>query len=233
MLYAVWGVRTYWHLNRTGAEWGGAWEGWQDASEGVKSRLVPLDTPVEQPADAPLCPGDDSLMFRAWRTAAYAPGTAPDDGDVWDFSLPVTEETHLYAYWAGPLEVPVHALDASGEDLELRDGSWLPAEARLEVGAAPAVLTETLAAEACAGGAAPEGFVYAFTAAHDAALGLDAVSGEEAVTAVYYNVRERRLYVDYASPDRADAPLEEGMALYFVWYRVIGDENHNDLLPMF
>ena len=49
--------------------------------------------------------------------------------------------------------------------------------------------------------------------------------------------------LQYALSDDALTVPEEGwseqtptavaVAPYFVWYRVIGDENHNDLLPMF
>jgi len=219
-LYAIWQANVYFHLNKnTGeASWGGAWDPsvytLSDAGD-YYTRTAILGVPLDRPEHDPSYTGADNLMFHAWRTERYGDCEAEDDETVYDFSRILTGELHLYAYWDGPIEVPVHGVDASDETPEdrlvWRTQEYIPVTER-EVSVATA-------ADAANYVSAPAGYVFAFTAAHDSTVDLRELSEDEAITSVYYNSDDRKVHVVYADAGRGDAPLADEDEIYFIYYR--------------
>ena len=211
-LYAVWQVTVTYHLNSTEADWGaGDWSGYEHPAADTYSQTVYVGNAVQEPAGIPCHTGAGSRMFYHWRTAPHDPGTAENDDDVYDFSQPVTGALALYAYWDGPIEVPVHVLDASGQVLT-------------EVTGAAGWTTENILAGADAVSlpgtgyvTAPADYELAFAAAHSTAAGLQTISEEEKVTSIFYDQTEKHLRAVYA--DGSSASLDEGTEIYYVYYR--------------
>ena len=113
-LYAVWHVSVVFHLNNdeANATFGGDWgtDYTLNAGEKTYTRNAVIGAAISKPPYDPA----DTQMFRNWRTAAHANGTATDDSDIYDFSKPITENIELYAYWDNAMTVGVRAADASG-----------------------------------------------------------------------------------------------------------------------
>jgi len=222
-LYAVWEVKAYFHLNFAAAGWGGTWNPetyTYDAGEDCYYRSVYRGSAMPSPENTPEYSGSEDLMFYSWRTAAHAAGTAPDDDDIFTFSAPVMSDIHLYAYWAAKARVPFHAVDSSASVTVDRDGAWLPSVAEISVDKNGAQLSDPGDAEVyLKNGTAPEGYEFAFAAAHDSSAGIQTISESESITLVYYNTAKRNVYVRYADPDREDEELSAGTEIYFVYYR--------------
>ena len=223
-LYAVWGVKVFYHLNKDTdeAQWGEAWqqEPYVQVDEKTFSETVYLGQPVAKPESAPVYTGEEGLVFRNWRTSAIGDGQAADDSSVYDFAQPVTGALDLYAYWDGPVKVPVHAVDTSAYTMEDRDGTWLAEGAFIPAGTGGTSLeSEEDAAAYMKENMPPEGYVFAFAAVHGSAADLQTVSEEEAVTGVFYNPDEGRVYVRYADGEKEDAPLREGDEICLVYYQ--------------
>ncbi|MBO4277271.1 MAG: InlB B-repeat-containing protein, partial [Clostridia bacterium] len=221
-LYAIWQTTVTYHLNNAGASWAdGEWDGYTDDASGNKCLTVYLGSPVPEPEHVPAYAGTD-CMFYSWRTAAYAPGAAPGDENLYDFAQPVTGALDLYAYWDGPVDVPLHAVDSSLAALAGRDAEWLAAEyfpvgtAGVDLGSAAGVAAYMK--NGSAAGEIPEGYEFAFVAAHDKNAGIQSISADEAVKRVYYNASRQRLFVEYALDGKADALLSEDTELYIVCF---------------
>lgn len=215
-VYAVWQTTVNFHLNRTDASWSG-----QDTQN------VYLGNAVAEPTSIPTCT-TEGTMFRFWTTN---PNPAAEDATPYDFSTSVTDKLDLYAYWAGPIEVPVHAVDASNKkikDKTTAGGGWSATAAN--VGAAAVNLLPD--GEHPGFATAPDGYELAFVAAHPRAAtqnnpedqpaadeaNLQTITEDEAVTAIYYNQSAKHLYVKFADTSKADAALDETYDLYYVYY---------------
>ena len=246
-LYAVWKTTLTYHLNNDtndwletdAASWGrngenGIWSDpgdpenpyTYDSAANTHTQTVYLGSAAGEPPYIPKYtdtrenPTDErSRMFFQWRTVKYDVGAAPDtpeaDADKYDFSEPVTGPLDLYAYWAGEISVPVHVLDASQERITEKtvgDG-WTISNVR--VGADPVSLPGNFVT------APSENYALAFVAIHEktgSEEGLQSVSPDEAITGVYYNQRERQLYIKFADTTKADAPFYETHEIYYVFY---------------
>ncbi len=217
-LYAEWQVKVYFHLNKpaTEANFGGTWDPdvYTLENDTLYSRMVYVNSSVDQPAVDPVYTGEEDLFFHFWGTQRYGDDTLIDE---YDFSQPVTGELHLYAYWAGPIEVPVHAVDSSAEVLADKDAEWLtvPAGTVIEVAADPIDLATEADARIYAENV-PSGYEFAFAAVHSSTAGIQSISENEAITQLYYDSSEKAVYVRYA--DGRTAPLADEDEVYLVFY---------------
>ncbi len=210
-LYAVWETEVRFHLNHADTRWGEAWLalGMTPDGDGYTA-AVRLGEALPEPAAVPEYTGDGSLMFFDWRTTA-----AGDAGSVYDFTLPVTGPLELYAHWEGPVDLPVHGVDATAETLADGDG-WLLEDAHLSVGRQPVALTPDALAGLFRENQLPAGMEFAFVAAHDSTQSLDTLSAREAVTQVVFSEAAKGLEVTYA--DGSAGPVGETTHLYLVYY---------------
>ncbi|MBR4799680.1 MAG: hypothetical protein IK047_05405, partial [Clostridia bacterium] len=118
--------------------------------------------------------------------------------------------------------MPLHAVDSSLAALAGRDAEWLAAEyvpvgtAGVDLGSAAGVAAYMK--NGSAAGEIPEGYEFAFVAAHDKNAGIQSISADEAVKRVYYNASRQRLFVEYALDGKADALLSEDTELYIVCF---------------
>lgn len=217
-LYAEWQVKIYFHLNKpsTDANFGGTWDSniYTKESDTIYSRMAYIGAPIEKPALDPEYIGEENLFFHYWGTQRYGDDTAIEE---YDFTQPINGELHLYAYWAGPIEVPVHAVDSSGETLADKDSEWLiQPETVIEVGADPISLATEEQATLYAS-KVPNGYEYAFAAVHSSTAGIQSISEDEAITELFYNSSEKKVYVRYT--DGSTAPLADEDEVYLVFYQ--------------
>ena len=207
-LVAAWEVKVNYHLNSADAAWGsGDWSGYEE-TDGVKSKRVLIGDTVDEPSAVPVYSGADGRMFRFWTTE-------PEGTTAYDFSAPVTDELQLYAGWSAPIEVPVHAVDASAETLTEQTG-WVLPNAAIPVGEDSVTLNAATAAQYVT---LPSGdYSFAFAAALNQAATRDNVSEADAVASIYYNQDARHLYLRYADAGREDVSLDENTEIYFFYY---------------
>lgn len=217
-LYAELRVKVYYHRNKADSAWGDTanWAGYTASEQqDFYYTTVYLNRTVSAPTDIPVSTISDNLVFRYWGTQRYVDATVIDP---YDFSTPVTGELHLYGFWAGPIELPIHVLDSSAETIAQVD-TWRRAE-KINVYTGD-VLNFTESSIATNYVSVPAGYNYAFTAVHKStdSNSIQTVSEDEAITQVYYNVAERVLYVKYANTNKPDAPLADEDEVYFVYYQ--------------
>ena len=208
-LYAVWSTKVTYHLNSSDALWG---DGWADA--GYKQdtvndpwyKTIYVGNIETEPDIIPQYTGSDRKMFYFWTTVA------DDNSKEYDFSQPVEGALDFYAFWAGEIEVPVHCLDASEEELR---------ELPISAISAISVLDTEVGLLDGLGEANPADYRYAFAVVlpHDAAPDRDNVLEEDAIKSVYYNQNEKYLYVKYGD-GRPDAVLNKTDDIFFVYYRL-------------
>ena len=222
-LYAVWQVKVYFHLNEavTNANFGGTWDAtvYTLEADDLYSTVVYLNNPVEQPATDPVFYNADNpqnLFFHYWGTMRYA----GDDIEAYDFSQTVTDELHLYAYWAGPIRIPVHAVDATDPTLVDRDADWLTTQPQtlIEIAASEVSLSAKSDAAVYAANVTSE-YDYAFAAIKSRTADLQTISEDDAIAAVYYNSAAKKVYVRYMNAGRADAPLADTDEVYLVYFK--------------
>lgn len=205
-LYAVWGVPVNYHLNRADADWGGEWDSsvyTLDSGTGTYSRTARIGTAVSEPVNVP--EASDGALFLSWATRT---GEDPYVYTEYDFTQPVAGALDLYAHWGEENTIKVHAVDASGENLEdqtdnsgwtVNDVTVTTEETELN---GTSHVTET-----------PENYEFAFAAVSDS---LDSVSESNAVTAIRYE--GRKVKVKYKG-ETAYRVLGSGSELYFVYYQ--------------
>ena len=221
-LYAVWQVKVYFHLNEStaNANFGGEWETTVYTLEApdLYSTSVYINNPVAQPSTDPVfynSDNPDNLFFHYWGTMRYA----GDEIEEYDFSQPVTGELHLYAYWDGPIQVPVHAVDASEETLVDKDDPWLTTQPQMiEIAASEVSLAAKTDADVYAANV-PSGYTYAFAAVKSRTADLQTISEDNAITGLYYNSTAKKVFVRYKDISRADAPLADTDEVYLVYYK--------------
>lgn len=199
-LYAVWKAEVRFHLGVPGASWT---ESGYDSANDVYSVQVYFGNTVEEPAAIPVSPLADT-MFYFWTETPVPAQT--ETSPAYDFSSPVTADLDLYARWAGPVEVPVHAIDASSAVLSERSG-WTAD--KLLVTADPVDLTNI---------PAPADYAFAFAAAHKMGTDIQLISESEKIVSAYYDQSEKHLYAEYADGRRS--AIEEPYEIYFVFYEL-------------
>ena len=223
-LYAVWPVKVTYHLNAgtdDTASWGSGWGSYAydtGSNTYTQTSYIGWDTrngafigrPVDQPAGIP---NSDSRMFFFWTT------TADDDTTAYDFSQQVTGALDLYAYWGGDIQVPIRAVDASAEDLAEKS-EWVNEDGgeKVKLAVGKNLLDLTAAPEQVM---PPDGYTYAFAVAlkENAVPSRENVFHNDAIASIYYNQAKRHLYVKYQNTSRADASLDEGTDIFFVYYK--------------
>ncbi|MBR2702231.1 MAG: InlB B-repeat-containing protein, partial [Erysipelotrichaceae bacterium] len=220
-VYAVWQEKVTYHLVSGGIapsdlSWGGDWTGYADetiGTESVKTKTLYSGNATSEPADIPQYTGTGSYMFFTWTTDPNAQTITS-----YDFSQPVTEKLDLYAYWRGPIEVPVHAIDASGATLSLKD-TWLAQNAKIPVLTSEVAINSTLAATYVTG--LPSDYEYAFAVVleRNTTSTRSNVYESNAVSSIKYNQEAKHLYVKYADTSKGSVALDESYEIYFVYYQ--------------
>ena len=210
-------MKVYFHRNKQESRWGSAdnWAEYTALGEDVYYTTVYVNSIVDAPADIPVSTADptDNLYFRYWGTQRYGDTSVIES---YDFSAPVTGELHLYAFWDGPIELPVHVLDATYENIEQVD-SWRKVEMiNVHPGDNFTFSESAIAADYVN---VPDGYAYAFTAIHNRTDNVQNITEDEEIIRVYYDHKENVLYVQYADSNKADAPLADTDEVYFVYYR--------------
>ncbi len=211
-LYAIWQVDVKFHLNKdiskaSLGDWG---EGYSlNAAGDTYTQVVYLGNVVSRPAKIPTCT-DSALMFREWRTVAYADHWAPDESTIYPFSEPITGELDLYAYWTTTLDLTVKALDAT--NATITDQTAWVTEPHIRLDGTRITLDESTADSYVD---VPDGYQFAFAAAHDADTSTS-VSEHDAITSLWYNTAARKAYVTYADGTKASL---DGKAVCFVYYQ--------------
>lgn len=225
-LYAVWEIEVHYRLNVPeggSADWGGDWtqSGYERTAPDTYTLKLFRGNPVAEPSYIPQYTGSDGLMFRFWVNTADG-RTAEEQ---YDFSAPVDEERDIFAYWGGPVKIPLHALDASEEEIveTAETTAWLAdgGNTTLPVALEPITL-DAAAAYACM---KPDfqarvdngEYAYAFAVAHKIADPVSAVTESERIETVYYNSEQKHIYAVFAD-GRDDALTEGEDQIYFVWY---------------
>ena len=213
-LYAEWEVKVYFHRNKTDSAWGGTWPApyTYDAVNDVYYQTVLINQTAAEPTVVPVSTAvpDDNLMFHFWGTKRYT-----DDTEIaaYDFSTPVTGELHLYAFWAGPIELPVHAADSSAETIVNKDDDWLTAR-NIEVKVLSTVPLAT-AADASAYTNVPTdpAYTFAFACVADS---FEHVSETKRIASVGYSTAEKCVWVTYA--DGSSGALADEDEVYLIYY---------------
>jgi uncharacterized repeat protein (TIGR02543 family) len=207
-LYAVWQVTVTYHLNTESesANWGGDWteSGYiYDDSQKTYAQKVFLNNAVSEPSYTP--EDTENSAFLYWMSEATGV-------TAYSFSTKVAGKLDLYAKW-GSTVVKVHAVDASAADLAekaITDG-WDVHD--IVVGATPVAVTGTshVTPPAPTDPADPN-YLYAFSAV---SADRESVSEDNAITNVFYNTSDKKIYVTYASG--TTGPLGDN-EVYFVYY---------------
>ena len=227
-IYAVWGTKVIYHLNVPDVEsaadfsWSAdvsLWSGYDletNSREQVYTKTAYLGTPVTQPSAVPQNNGSSAKMFRFWTADTTS-------NNPYDFSQPVTGELHLYAYWSDPVQIPVHAVDASAETLADKDTNWVTGSSTtLPVGKDEVDLSDVAEArkymtDAFQSRLDSGEYVFAFAAAHNKTTPVTTLTESEKITKVYYNASEKHVFAAFA--DGHDSALTENEdEIYFVFY---------------
>ena len=216
-LYAEWKVNVYFHRNRVQSRWGST-SNWPSPTytavgDDVYYITTYINRTITVPADIPVntYPADN-LSFRYWGTDRYSDVAPPQ----YDFSTIVTDVTHLYAYWAGPIELKTHARDATDEVIADKDNEWLIPPKKIDVNTNDRIsFTESIIAANYS--VAPDGYRLVFTAAYNSTADIQNISEDDAISEVYYNVSESVLYVKYVNNSKPDAALAATDEIYFVY----------------
>ncbi len=209
VLYAVWEVSVRYHLDRSDASFGSGWgPGYTLTAEDTYTQSVYIGTAAARPTETPEYTGSEGLMFRYW-------ATKDDNGNyaLYDFSQPVTEALDLYAYWALPASVPVHAVDATDEALAGKD-DWLTTGA-MSIGTEPIALDENTASEYAA--SVPEDYLFAFAAVLGSSAELPDIEESDIAVSLSYNSTDGKVHAVYQNG--RDAALAEDDQVYFVYYQ--------------
>ena len=215
-LYAEWKVRVYFYRTKDESRWGNVnnWAGYTAVDDDVYYTETYVNRAIPAPTDIPVNTStEDNLTFRYWGTMRYT-NTAPPQ---YDFSSLVTKELYLYAYWAGPIELPIHVLDTTQETIVNKDNEWLR-ETKIDVHTND-VLTfgETEVGTNYVN--VPSGYKLAFTAAYNRTADIQNISESNAIAQVYYHVASSSLYVKFADNSKPDAQLADTDELYFIYYK--------------
>lgn len=205
-LYAVWQLGINYHLNNNGDSTASFGDGWgseyslsQDGT--TYSRQVYRGNTVAKPTPIPTT-GAENRMFRYWAT---------QNGSIYtqyDFSQPINDTLDLYAYWAEPEQLTVHAVDASEETIVNKDSDWNVST--LSIGATHVILNGTSCTATI-----PAEYHFAFATV---LKGSDLQALEEKhVSALYFNASDGKVHVIYESGE--DTALRDNEAVYFVYFR--------------
>ena len=219
VLYAEWEVRVYFYKNNTepGSTWGGTWDPDVYTFDSENERYytnVLLGHPVDLPGYTPTDPRDN-VVFHFWSTVRYIYPATGDD--PYDFSQPVNGELHLYAYWATPIEVPIHVVDSTSQTLVNKD-TWLLTNS-MQVISGTNTQTATTADAAVFVDVPPaqpgeDDYLFAFACISDS---MEHITEDKIITSVYYDNATRSAWVTYANGTTGQLPSTD--EIYFVYFR--------------
>lgn len=208
-LYAVWKTKVVYHLNNPHGEWGESWGApYILDDDNNYYQYVYINNSVSEPINIPV--DQDDKMFYFWTT------TASDENSRYDFSNKITDRLDLYAFWDGPIEVKVHAVDATNSPLTEKT-DWIVSENnQISVLTERVTVNETLADSYV--NLPSQNYLYAFAVALNKNADLSTISEDDAIKGIYYNQNNKHLYVEYIK-DKADSYLDENSEIFFVYYQ--------------
>lgn len=244
-LYAEWKTRVYFDKNNDDADWGVSegtrWDPekytWDEAA-GMYYQEIYLNDLLNEPSYIPVSHSTtDNKMFQYWSPTRY---TTFDDNSPFDFSQPVTQERIeaikqsaatgmqdnpyliLYGIWNTPIEIKLHAVDSTHEELALKDNNlqaddWRYTDHFLINSNTEIDLADYDDAKVYVDpkrdASDQADYKYAFVCVSDS---LNHVAEENAITKIWYNTGARHVYVTYA--DGREEPLPDDKEIYFVYY---------------
>ncbi|MBR6259505.1 MAG: InlB B-repeat-containing protein, partial [Oscillospiraceae bacterium] len=206
-LYAVWAVDVNYHLNKDAdANFGGDWsaEGYTKIDDVTYRKDAYLGSTLQWPPFDPVYTGSSPIVFRNWRTGPHA------DDDVYGFDTAVTRPLDLYAYWASPATVNIHAVDASGEIIADMDGDWLTTPF-ITVGPEQIDINTAFANTLC-GNLPASNYTFAFAALSDSIANIT----EEPIASIKYSAEAGAVVVTFES---GDSETLDGGSIYLVYYQ--------------
>lgn len=244
-LYAEWKTRVYFDKNNDDADWGVSegtrWDPekytWDEAA-GMYYQEIYLNDLLNEPSYIPVSHSTtDNKMFQYWSPTRY---TTFDDNSPFDFSQPVTQERIeaikqsaatgmqdnpyliLYGIWNTPIEIKLHAVDSTHEELALKDNNlqaddWRYTDHFLINSNTEIDLADYDDAKVYVDpkrdASDQADYKYVFVCVSDS---LNHVAEENAITKIWYNTGARHVYVTYA--DGREEPLPDDKEFYFVYY---------------
>lgn len=214
-LYAVWQVSVNYHLNHSSASWGS--EEWDSETytltekngELYYTQNVYLGQPVDKPEHVPEFQ-NGARIFRYWATKGNG-----NHEPEYDFTQPVTGALDLYAYWSEPIQVKIHAVDASVKALAEKSVWVNDSNSTLSVSTTEIALD----AETARGRITPPSdYEFAFAAVLDKTANQNnlSISEENKADAVYYDSVSGHVTAKTGEDTFTFADNDE---IYFVFYQ--------------
>ena len=210
-LYAEWGLKLYFDLNNANATWGGSWDPniYQlDTNTNRYYRTVVLNAPVDEPDIIPVS-SNLNESFSYWGTDRYT-----ENVTKYDFSLPITREMILYAYYAIPVNVPIHAVDASGGTLTSKDSTWLTQNSVKVRSGVDTLFASKDDTYSYVNSASVNGYEYVCACASDSVVNVSDISP---IVSITYNPYKEKVWLTY--DDGSERPMPDDKELYLVYYK--------------
>ncbi|XME02612.1 InlB B-repeat-containing protein [Lachnospiraceae bacterium C1.1] len=212
VLYAEWSTKVFFDINNDNADWDVSDMDLTEYSNNLYYREVILFSSVSEPnAAVPVSSVSDD-MFAYWTAVRYTKDEAK--AVEYDFSQQVTGELVLYGYWTSPIQVPVHAADASEEIIQDKTSVWIKSPRYLEVRTdsvynLPEVMMDENYVDV------PDGYGSAFACTKTK---YGEISDENEITELSYDIEDKSVKVTYKDGTVADLASEE--EIYFVYFKV-------------
>lgn len=213
---AIWQTNVTYHLNDE--EGKGDWADFSqlpsstyyyNSNDKTYNQVAYIGGKVSEPAAAPTY-RDDEKLFQYWATRSGEEGSYTYT--EYDFTQPVTGVLDLYAYWGAPINVTVHAVDATDvqpvevDTQEDEYNEW-------KVNNVTVATTETLL-PGTGIVTVPGNYEFGFVAV---ARDLGSVSEAGAATSIKYDGKRKTVCVKYVNSDEF-VDLEAGESLWYVFY---------------
>lgn len=217
-LYAEWEVRVYFDKNNASCTWD---KGWNTAGNGytyvnednghkgqyyttvlLNSRLTEPPYPMES--------SKENEMFWFWATGRYENS---QEAIEYDFNKPVESEMTLYGYW-DELEIPIHVVDSSEQELKQVDDDWLKTKSILVNTDTNINLDPDKTHEDTTYVNVKKDYKYAFACA---ATDYESVSDDKTIANISYDKKKRCVWLTYT--DGTGEKMPSDCELYFVYFK--------------
>lgn len=217
-LYAEWEVRVYFDKNNASCTWD---KGWNTAGNGytyvnednghkgqyyttvlLNSRLTEPPYPMES--------SKENEMFWFWATGRYENS---QEAIEYDFNKPVESEMTLYGYW-DELEIPIHVVDSSEQELKQVDDDWLKTKSILVNTDTDINLDPDKTHEDTTYVNVKKDYKYAFACA---ATDYESVSDDKIIANISYDKKKRCVWLTYT--DGTGEKMPSDCELYFVYFK--------------
>ncbi|MCR5776206.1 MAG: InlB B-repeat-containing protein [Lachnospiraceae bacterium] len=219
-LYAEWETKVYFDVNNENAGWDTSTINYlTEESHNVYSAKVLIHKTVSQPGVDPIVSalsGSEDL-FGYWSTVRYTDD--PEKVKPFDFSKAIEGETTLYGYWTSPIQVPIHAVDASEETLVDKTSAWIKSPGYLEVNNHSVYnLADTMMDAQYVN--IPNDYTAEFACIK---ARTEEITGDNVITEISYNLSER--CVQIKRTDGTYENLKSEDEIFFVYYKNVKTVN--------